>query len=137
MILSYLLALFILLPLLELAVLLRVHERMGTLHTLVLVIGTGFLGAFLAKAQGLLVMRDIQRDMSRGRMPGPRLMDGAMILVAAALLVTPGLLTDVAGFSLLAPPVRRILRAFARRKIEKNFRDGAIDVHADWNDVGE
>ena len=138
MIFSWLLALFILLPLLELAVLLRVHEGIGTLNTLFLVIATGFIGALLAKTQGLLVMRDLHRDVVQGRTPAPRLMDGAMILTAAVLLVTPGLLTDTAGFCLLAPPVRRMIRAFAQRKFERKFMGRTIELDADcWEDHAE
>ena len=94
MIISLLLAVFILMPVAEIAVLLKVHESIGLFDTLMLVILTGFVGAFLARQQGMMVLFQIRKDMAEGRMPAPRLMDGVMILVAGVLLITPGLITD-------------------------------------------
>ena len=128
MIFTYLLAAFIVMPIVELAVLLKVHAAMGLANTLALVIVTGVAGAFLAKAQGLLVMARIRRDLAEGRMPAPQLMDGMMILVAGVLLITPGLITDAAGFLLLAPAVRGAIRAWLRRKFEMKLRDGSVET---------
>ncbi len=126
MIFSYLLMLFIALPLLELWVLLRVASRIGFGSTLLLVLFTGIAGAWLAKAQGYWVLGAIQRDMAAGQMPAPRLMDGVMILLAGALLITPGLLTDVVGFLLLVPAMRQIVRNALRIKLEKKLREGSV-----------
>lgn len=123
MILTWLLAAFIAMPIVELAVLMRVHDSIGFLNTLALVVCTGILGAFLARAQGLLVLAQIQRDLAEGRMPAPRLMDGVMILVAGVLLVTPGLITDAVGFLLLVPAVRASIRLWLRRKLERKLRE--------------
>ena len=128
MIFSSLLAAFILIPILELAVLLKLHEVAGLGNTLAIVIITGFVGAFLARAQGIMVLAQIRRDMVEGRMPAPRLMDGVMILIAGVLLITPGLITDTAGFLLLIPAVRSIIRAWLKRKLEKKFRDGTANI---------
>jgi len=107
---SYLLVAFIVMPLIELWLLLQVGAHVGWKSTLALVIVTGVTGAWLARAQGAQVMREIQRDMANGVMPAPRLIDGAMILVAGVLLITPGLITDTLGFLLLLPPVRSQIR---------------------------
>ena len=128
MIFSYLLAAFILLPIAELWVLFRVHEHMGLGTTLLIVVMTGFIGAWLARAQGLMLMLQIQRDLAEGRMPAPRLIDGAMILIAGAFLVTPGLITDTAGFLLLVPTVRGYIRGWLRQKMEQKLKDGSMNI---------
>lgn len=128
MILTYLLIAFICMPIVELAVLMRVHDHIGFANTIALVIVTGVAGAFLARQQGFMVLMQIRRDMAEGRMPAPRLMDGVMILVAGVLLVTPGLVTDVVGFLLLMPPVRSGIRAWLRRKLEDSIRRGNTTI---------
>jgi len=128
MILTGLLAAFIIMPILELSVLLKVHDAVGLTYTLGLVVLTGFIGAFLAKAQGLMVMGQIQRDLAEGRMPAPRLMDGVMILVAGVLLITPGLITDAVGFLLLVPATRLAIRTWLRNKLEEKLRNGSANV---------
>jgi UPF0716 protein FxsA len=128
MIFSYLLVAFILLPITELWLLFKVDAHLGLGATLLIVVMTGFIGAWLARAQGLMVMLQIQRDLAEGRMPAPRLIDGTMILVAGALLLTPGLLTDTVGFLLLVPGVRAIIRAWLRQKMEQKLKDGSMNV---------
>jgi len=128
MIFSFLVAIFILMPIAEIAVLLRVHDAIGLFDTLLLVVVTGFAGAFLARQQGMLVLFQIQKDMSEGRMPAPRLMDGVMILIAGVLLITPGLITDAIGFLLLVPLVRAGIRRWLQRKIASRIREGSADV---------
>jgi UPF0716 protein FxsA len=129
MIFSYLLALFIFLPITELWILFRVDEHLGIGPTVLIVVMTGIIGASLARAQGLMVMLQIQRDMAEGRMPAPRLIDGIMILIAGALLVTPGLLTDAFGFLLLVPGFRAIARGWLRQKMEQKLKDGSLNVN--------
>ena len=128
MIMTSLLAVFILMPIAEIAVLLRVHDAIGLFDTLMLVILTGFAGAFRARQQGRMVLFQIRKDMAEGRMPAPRLMDGVMILVAGVLLITPGLITDTIGFLLLVPVVRAWIRNWLQRKIESKLRDGSANI---------
>jgi UPF0716 protein FxsA len=116
---AWLLALFIIVPLVELALLLEVGRRLGTVPTLGIIILTGVVGAALARQQGLGVIRRIRREVSEGRVPGSAIVDGAMILVAGALLMTPGLLTDVFGFLCLIPATRRLIRQAAWRRLER------------------
>jgi UPF0716 protein FxsA len=123
-----LLALFIVLPILELALLLRVGEWLGTMNTLALIILTGIVGATLARMEGLRVLRQMQQDLGQGRMPAPYLLDGLMILVAGALLITPGLITDTVGFLLLVPPFRAVLKDGLRRALERKLRRGTVNV---------
>ena len=102
-----LLLLFTLVPLAELALLLWIGGRIGLLATVTLILVTGALGAALARRQGLATWRRFQEALAAGRLPGRELLEGLLILVAAALLLTPGVLTDAAGFLLLVPPARR------------------------------
>jgi UPF0716 protein FxsA len=102
-----LLLLFTTVPLVELALLLWIGARIGVLPTVALILGTGVAGASLARLQGLATWRRFQAALAAGRLPGSELLEGLLILVAGALLLTPGILTDAAGFLLLVPPARR------------------------------
>ncbi len=115
-----LLLLFTLVPLSELFLLVELGRRMGTLPTVALVLLTGALGAWLARHQGLRVLAEIRREQAAGRLPAAALVDGLLVLVAGAVLLTPGLLTDLCGFALLIPAIRGAIRqrlsaAFGRR----------------------
>lgn len=122
-------ALFIGMPMLELWLLIRVGQVIGAPWTIVIVVLTGAAGAWLAKLQGLMVIMEIQRDMAEGRMPAPRMLDGVMILIAGVLMITPGLVTDAAGFALLVPAVRYSIRQWMRRKLEQKLSDGSININ--------
>jgi len=116
--------LFTIVPLVELVILFRISSVVGWGYTIVLVIVTGALGAALARYQGMMTWRRIQSDLSMGIVPSGRLIDGALILISGLLLVTPGILTDLVGFSLLVPALRdrikRRLRDWFRRKVEES-----------------
>ena len=126
---SYLLTLFIGLPILELALLIRLHGVVGFMPTLLLVLLTGIVGAALVRRQGISILFKIQQEMAAGNLPAPQMMDGIMVLLAGALLVTPGLLTDIAGFALLVPFVREHIRLWLRKKLEEKTKSGYIQVH--------
>ncbi len=119
-----LLALFVLLPIVELALLIQVGQAIGLFWTLAIVVATGFLGATLARRQGLRAWLAIQDQLRQGAMPGNVLVDGLLILIGGIVLLTPGLLTDLAGFALLVPATRmalkRSLQARFRQAIERN-----------------
>lgn len=124
--LGYLLLLFILVPALEILVLLQASEAIGLLPTFGVVILTGVAGAYLARQQGLGVLRRINADMREGRAPTGRLLDAAMILIGGVLLLTPGFLTDALGFLLLLPPTRAVFKRLARRWLERQIESGYI-----------
>jgi UPF0716 protein FxsA len=130
MVLSCLLAAFIIMPIVEIMLLFKVYEAFGFVDTVGIVILTGAIGAFLARTQGWLVMRDIRRDLAVGIMPAPRLIDGVMILIAGVLLITPGLLTDSVGFLLLVPFVRAVIRRWLQRRFEQALRNGTVETTA-------
>ena len=102
--------LMIVLPFVELALLLNVGERIGPGWTLLSVIGTGVVGAHLARREGLKTMLALQKEVQTGAMPGRLLVGGAVIFASGILLMTPGILTDVIGFwahSVYALPLGR------------------------------
>lgn len=105
-----LLLLFILVPIAELALLIQVGRWIGLWPTLALIAGTGILGAALASREGLRAWHAFQLDMLQGRIPGRPILDGLSIFAGGALLLTPGLATDLMGFALLARPTRRWLQ---------------------------
>jgi len=115
-------------PIIELYLLFRLHELVGWRDTIAVVILTGLIGAALARVQGMQVLRSIQSDLAEGRMPAPHILDGVMILVAGAFLVTPGLITDAVGFLLLVPPVRAAIRIWLRSRLEAAIARGSTNV---------
>jgi UPF0716 protein FxsA len=129
--LPYLIALFIGLPIVELALLLKVHERVGLGPTVLLVLLTGIIGAALVRRQGVAILFRIQHEIERGNLPAPQMIDGIMVLVAGALLVTPGLITDAVGFALLVPVIREYIRGWLRKRLEQKMRSSYIQVHVD------
>ncbi len=116
-----LLLLFTIVPLIELWLLLELSEKTSLSVTILIVLATGVIGAWLARLEGWRVMTRMQADVAAGRMPGDAILDGLMILIAGALLITPGLLTDAFGFALLVPPVRGLLKAFLKRRFASRF----------------
>jgi len=129
--LHYLIALFIGLPLVELALLFKLHGIMGLGPTILLVLLTGVIGASLVRRQGITILFKIQQEMASGNLPAPQMIDGIMVLIAGALLVTPGLITDTVGFALLVPYVRGYIRGWLRKTLEQKLRNGHIQVHID------
>jgi len=132
-----LLILFTIVPLVELLLLVKIGEVVGFWPTVALVIGTGALGALLTRFEGLRVLRQVQTELHEGRVPTERLLDGLLIVVAGAVLLTPGLITDAVGFFLLVPPGRRLVRRAVARAAERRLgvsRPPVID--AEWRNDG-
>ena len=100
------LLIFIAVPLLELFILLDIGRAVGTGPTIILIIGTGIIGAMLARNEGFKTVTAIQQKLSVGEMPAEELLDGLIILIAGVVLITPGVLTDLFGFLLLFKPTR-------------------------------
>ena len=119
---------FVVVPLVELALLVQVGRWVGLWPTIGLVLLTGIVGGALARAQGLRTLARIQAEMAQGRMPGRALLDGAAILGGGALLLTPGVLTDVVGFALLVPFARKLLYGVLLHRITRAVSQGRIRV---------
>ena len=94
---------------------------LGALTAVTLVILTGFLGAFLARMQGLQTLYRIQESLHEGRMPSGELLDALLIVIAGVVLLTPGFLTDSAGFLLLIPTTRNSIISWLQRQIELRY----------------
>ena len=114
-----LLLLFIVVPLVELVLLFTVGGKIGPWPTLGIIVLTAIIGASLTRSQGAAVMLKAQTAMREGRMPHAEVLDGLMIVIAGAVLLTPGFLTDAFGFSLLYPPFRSVVR----KRLAKSFKD--------------
>ncbi len=122
--LGYLILLFTLIPVIELALLIKIGQYIGISWTLGVVIFTGVAGAYLAKMQGLITLRRIQEDVNQGRMPADKLLDGVLILCSGILLLTPGFITDIIGFMGLLPLTRDLFKRWLKRKIEDMISRG-------------
>ncbi len=121
----WLFVLFLAIPLIEIALFIQVGGAIGLWATLAIVIFTAFLGAWLIRAQGVLAINRLRSTLNELRDPTESLAHGAMILIAGALLLTPGFFTDSVGFALMAPPVRIGLFAYLRSRVKvQNFSVG-------------
>jgi UPF0716 protein FxsA len=120
--------LFTAVPLLDLWLLVQLGGRVGALPTLLAVLATGLLGAVLAKREGRRVLEGYRRALAEGRAPEEGLLGGALVLAGGVLLVSPGVLTDVAGLLLLLPPTRALAARALRRRLEAGVRSGRVAV---------
>lgn len=117
-----LLLLFLLVPVIELYVIVQVGQALGVLPALALLVAISVVGAWLVKREGLGVWRRAQQQMQRGELPTNELIDGVLVLLAGALMLTPGFVTDVAGLLLLLPPTRALARGAALRRSRDRLR---------------
>ncbi len=124
--LGYLILLFTVVPVVELALLIKVGQYIGVGYTLGIVIFTGIAGAYLAKKQGFLTLRKIEKDINQGRMPTGELFDGVLILSSGILLLTPGFITDLIGFMGLVPWTRNLLKGWLKEKIRGMIDQGKV-----------
>jgi len=113
--------LFLAVPLAELYVLIQVGQVIGGLETVGLLLLVSIVGAWLAKREGIGVLRRMQAAVNAGRVPGTELVDAFLILLAAALMLTPGFLTDIVAILLLLPPVRAGARRTLRRLLARRI----------------
>lgn len=123
-----LILLFLLTPAVELALLIQVDQVIGFWATVALIIVTGIVGSHLARREGLSTWRRLNDRLQAGDLPGTELADGVIILVAGALLITPGILTDVLGFLGLVPFTRAYLRRFVMRWFQRKMEQGTMQV---------
>jgi UPF0716 protein FxsA len=123
-----LLALIIVVPALEIWILITAGKLIGAIPTILLIILTGVLGAWLAKYQGISALRSAQQKMSSGQMPGDVIIDGLCILVGGVVLLTPGFITDAIGFALLLPATRNLIKPSIMRAIRNRMDRGQFIV---------
>jgi len=119
---------FTLIPVGEIYLLVKIGSYVGALNTVILVIVTGFTGAFLARLQGLQVMYRVRSSMIRGEMPSGELVDALLIFIAGIVLLTPGFITDIAGILLLTPYIRMHLKRLAMERIKDWIKNQEVRV---------
>ena len=125
---KWLVALFIIVPTFELALLMFSGKTLGIMPTILIIIATGIGGAYLAKKQGLRAWRDLQFRMANRETPGKALVDSVCILLGGLLLLMPGFITDIVGLLLLFSGPRKILYPFIVKWIYNKIRTGQIRV---------
>lgn len=130
-----LLAAFIGVPLVEIAVFIQIGGEIGLGWTLAIVVLTAIAGSWLLRRQGLSTLARAQAEMDRGVMPVQQVFDGVCLLIAGCLLLTPGFVTDALGALLFIPPLRVLL---ARRVLARILNRAEFRVHREgaWRDDG-
>lgn len=114
-----LVALFIAVPIIEISLFLKVGGAIGVPSTILFVIFTAVLGAYLVRQQGFATLNKVQQETNAGRVPAMPMAEGLALLFAGAVLLTPGFMTDALGFALLVPPIRQAFIRWAADKLLK------------------
>ena len=125
-----LILIFVGIPAVELILLFEIHGILGFLSTVLLIFATGIIGAILVKKQGIQNLIKIQQELNIGNLPAPQIMDGIMILLSGALLLTPGILTDIFGFALLTPSFRTFFRTIVINKVKSKYSQNFVQKTA-------
>jgi UPF0716 protein FxsA len=118
--------LFIIVPIVELVLLIRMGQWIGLLPTLGLIVATGLGGAFLARREGWRAFQRFGASVARGEIPTEAALDGLAVLVGGAFLLTPGVLTDLVGFGLLLPPIRALFKRRVVSAIKERVASGGV-----------
>lgn len=126
---GYLLLLLLIVPLAELALLIKIGQNIGTIYTVFLVIITGVIGALFAKYQGIKVLWELRYNLSQNIMPGIQLLEGIFVLLGGILLLTPGLITDILGLLFLLPFTRNSFVKLTINWLENHMRSGKIRIY--------
>jgi UPF0716 protein FxsA len=120
----FLVVIFILVPIAELYVIIKVGEAIGLLPTLLLLLADAVLGSMLLRHQGRAAWIRFNRALAEGRLPHKEVFDGVLVIMGGALLLTPGFLTDILGLILLIPPTRALIRAMSARFVRRRLALG-------------
>jgi len=139
------LILFITIPLVEIAILIKIGKIIGAGYTIALVIGTAFLGVSLLRIQGISTLAKVQANVNRGQLPATELIEGLILLISGVLLLTPGFFTDMLGFLMLVPMLRQRLAEtffvnFMKNRInvrQTQTRNGNIIEGEHWDSDSE
>jgi len=119
---------FTLVPFLEIYILIKIGSYIGAFNTVMIVILTGFLGALLAKYQGLQTILRVRESLQRGEIPASEILDALLIFLAGVVLLTPGFLTDIAGLMLLIPRTRSLFKIWIRRKFTQWIDQNRVNI---------
>jgi len=126
-----LILLFIVVPIAELYVIIRVGEWIGVVPTLLILLGDALLGSFLLRHQGRSAWRRFNAALDERRFPGKEVADGVLITIGGTLLLTPGFISDIAGLILLIPPSRALVRRILWAIIGRRFQ--VVSGPASWS----
>lgn len=113
-------------PLIELYILIKIGSFLGFFKTMLIVIGTGILGAYLAKREGFKVVAKIRYELGKGNFPGDEMIEGLVLFIAGMLLITPGVLTDMTGIILLLPIIRNFIVLWIKEKLYRMMQRGDV-----------
>lgn len=129
-----LIALFVLVPLLELYLLFKVGDSIGIELTILLLLADSVIGSLLLRSQGRAVWRRFNEALATGRMPHREVTDGVAVIFGGAFLITPGFLTDIVGLLLLLGPTRAVIVKFAGRRVASRMTARVTDTRRGHND---
>jgi UPF0716 protein FxsA len=116
--------LFTIIPVIELYVIIKIGGMIGALNTILIILTTAVIGAYLAKQQGLMVIGNIRQAVQESRVPGRELLHGLIVLLGGLMLLTPGFITDILGISALIPPIRDLYINLVRKLILNKIESG-------------
>lgn len=116
--------LFTIIPVIELYVIIKIGGMIGALNTILIILTTAVIGAYLAKQQGLMVIGNIRQAVQESRVPGRELLHGLIVLLGGLMLLTPGFITDILGISALIPPIRDFYINLVRKLILNKIESG-------------
>ena len=120
----WLVLIFILVPIAELYVIIKVGGVIGVLPTLALLLADAVLGSMLLRHQGRAAWIRFNRALAEGRLPHKEVFDGVLVIIGGTLLLTPGFLTDILGLIFLIPPTRALVRAMSARWVKRRMAIG-------------
>jgi UPF0716 protein FxsA len=120
----FLVVIFIVVPIAELYVIIKVGEAIGVLPTIALLLADALLGSILLRHQGRAAWIRFNRALAEGRVPHKEVFDGVLVIMGGALLLTPGFLTDIVGLIFLIPPTRALIRAMSARFVRRRLALG-------------
>lgn len=121
-------SLFLIIPIVEIYLLIKIGGMIGALNTVLVILITASIGAYLTKNQGFRVLHQIQDATRQGYMPGNEILHGLFVLIGGFALLTPGFLTDTIGLSMLIPQIREIYVRIAKGIIKKKIQQGNFQM---------
>jgi UPF0716 protein FxsA len=119
---------FTLIPFFEIYLLIKIGYYLGAFNTILVVIVTGLLGAYLAKLQGIKTMTRVRESLNRGELPAEQMLDAVLIFVAGIVLLTPGFITDLAGIAILIPNTRFWFKRWLRKKFDQWISENRMNI---------
>ena len=120
--------LFLIIPVIEIYLLIKVGSHIGGLATVAALVFISLLGAYLARTQGFRIFSAIREELSRGRLPAAQLLDGALVFVGSVLLMTPGFFTDFLGIFFLVPATRRYIKMWLGLWLQSRISKGGFVI---------